>query len=68
MDEAWYLVEQQIRDRLTEARAAARIQTLTQNLAPTARRPSSVGVTIARAASWALARAMRAATCCRSFV
>jgi len=59
MDEAWYIVEQQIRDRLTEALAAARIRTLTQELAPTARRPNSVGITIIRLASWVLARAMQ---------
>ena len=59
MEENWYAVEQQIRDRLTEARAAARIRTLTQKLAPTARRPNSVGITIIRLASWVLARAMQ---------
>jgi len=59
MDEAWYIVEQQIRDRLTEALAAARIRTLTQELAPTARRRNSVGITIIRLASWVLARAMQ---------
>ncbi len=57
MDEDWYTVEQQIRDRLTEARAAARIRALTEELAPTARRPTSVG--IIRLASWVLARAMQ---------
>ena len=39
MDENWYAAEQEIRDRLTEARAAARIRTLTRGLHPTARRP-----------------------------
>jgi hypothetical protein len=41
MEEDWYTVEQQIRQRLTEARAAARIRILTQKLAPPARRPNS---------------------------
>ena len=59
MEENWYAVEQQVRDRLTEARAAARIRTLTQKLAPTARRPNSVGITIIRLANWVLARAMQ---------
>jgi len=59
MEENWYAVEQQIRDRLTEARAAARIWTLTQKLALTARRPNSVGITIIRLANWVLARAMQ---------
>ena len=59
MDEAWYLVEQQIRDRLTEARAAARLRTPTQKPAQTGRRPNSVGITIIRLANWVLARAMQ---------
>ncbi|SRR6266568_1851884 len=52
MDEDWYTVEQQIRDRLTEARAAARIRALTEELAPTrvARPPS--GSFVWRAGSW----------------
>ena len=57
MEENWYAVEQQVRDRLTEARAAARIRTLTQKFAPTARRPNSVGITIIRLVSRVLARA-----------
>ena len=59
MEENWYELEQRIRDRLTEARAAARVRTLTQRVAPTARRPNSVGITIIRLANWALARAMQ---------
>jgi len=59
MEDNWYAVEQQVRDRLSEARAAARIRALTQKLAPTARRPNSVGITIIRVTSWVLARAMR---------
>ena len=59
MEENWYAVEQQVRDRLSEARAAARIRALTQKLAPTARRPNSVGITIIRVTSWVLARAMQ---------
>jgi len=39
MDENWYAAEQEIRDRITEARAAARIRTLTRELHPPARRP-----------------------------
>jgi hypothetical protein len=59
MEENWYAVEQQVRDRLNEARAAARTRALGQNLAPTARRPNSVGFTIIRLANWILARAMQ---------
>jgi|HubBroStandDraft_6_1064221.scaffolds.fasta_scaffold885922_1 hypothetical protein len=59
MEENWYALEQQIRDRLTEARAAARIRTLTAKLAPTARRPNAAGTTIVRLANWVLGRPMR---------
>ena len=59
MEENWYAIEQQIRDRLTEARAGARIRTLTHGLAPTARRPNSVGITIIRLVNWILACAGR---------
>jgi hypothetical protein len=52
MEENWYAVEQQIRDRLTEARAAARIETLTRKPAPRACRPNSVGITISPACGW----------------
>jgi hypothetical protein len=59
MEENWYAVEQQIRDRLNEARAAARTRTLIQKRAPTARRPNSVGITIIRLANRILACAGR---------
>jgi hypothetical protein len=48
--EAWYIVAQQIRERHAEAREAARIQALTRDPATTARRPSSVGITLGRLA------------------
>ena len=54
MDEAWYIVEQQIRERHAEAREAARIQALTQDPATTARRPNSVGIMLSRLAKWVL--------------
>jgi hypothetical protein len=59
MDENWYAAEQEIRDRLTEARAAARIRTLTRGLYPTARRPH--WAVIIRLARRAWARAMELA-------
>ena len=52
MQENWYAVEQQIRDRITEARAAAQIRALTQNLAPTAPCPYSLGMAVIRLARW----------------
>ena len=56
MDEAWYIVEQQIRERQAEARKAARIQALTQGPAATPRRPNSVGITLSRLAKWVHSR------------
>ena len=54
MDEAWYIVEQQIRERHAEAWKAARIQALIQHPATTARRLNSVGITLSRLARWVL--------------
>jgi hypothetical protein len=54
MDEAWYIVEYQIRERLTGAREAARIRALTHDRTSTPRRMSSVRTTIIRLAKWAL--------------
>jgi hypothetical protein len=59
MEENWYAVEQQVRDRLIEARAAARIRALTQKAAPTARGPNSTGIAIVRPANWTWARAVQ---------
>ena len=54
MGENWYAIEQQIRDRLSEARAAARIRALTRTLAPTrvARTPSTSRSFVWRIGSW----------------
>jgi hypothetical protein len=57
MEEDWYTVEQQIRDRHTELWAAARIQSLTREHAPTERQPNSIGTLIIRLANWVWARA-----------
>ena len=57
MDENWYAVEQEIRDRLTEARAAARIRTLTRELHPRVRRPRVIGPAVIRFVSWVWAHA-----------
>ena len=59
MEENWYAVEQQIRDRLTEARARARTWTMTQGPTPAARRPHAVGITIILLGSWVWARAVQ---------
>jgi len=59
MEENWYAVEQQVRDRLSEARAAARIRTLTRGLVPAARRPHAVRIVFIGLTSWALARATK---------
>ena len=52
--DSWYTVEHQIRERLTEARKAARIWALTHDRTSTPRRMSSVRATIVRLAKWAL--------------
>ena len=69
MDENWYAAEQEVRDRLTEARAAARIRTLTRGLHPRVRQPHLIGSAVIRLVSWVRARAMdlvsRALTRCR---
>jgi hypothetical protein len=57
MNENWYAVELEIRDRITEARAAARVQALTRGLHPTARWPHwAVIIRLARRA-WVRAMA-----------
>ena len=55
MDENWYAAEQEIRDRLTEVRAAARIRTLTRGLHPTVRRPHWAAVIHVAKRVWARA-------------
>jgi hypothetical protein len=52
MDENWYSAEQEIRDRISQARAAARVRSLVQELAtPTPRRESFAAV-LRRWATW----------------
>ena len=58
MQENWYAIEQQVHDRLTEARAAARTRGLLRTLPPTPRAPYVVGVAFIRVGSWVLARAV----------
>lgn len=58
MDENWYAAEQEIRDRITEARAAARIQALTRGLHPTARWPHWAVVIRLAKRVWARAMAL----------
>ena len=57
MDENWYAAEQEVRDRLTEARAAARIRILTRGLHPTGRPPRFVWAAVRRLVGWTRARA-----------
>jgi hypothetical protein len=54
LEDNWYVVEHQIRERLTEARKAARIRALTHDRTSTPRRMSSVRTAIIRLAKWAL--------------
>lgn len=59
MDEAFYIVEQQIRDRLSEARAVARAHALAREAAPAHRARYAVGITLIRLGSWMLTHGMR---------
>ena len=59
MEENWYAVEQQVRDRLNEARAAARTRTLSHRPALTACGPNSVRIIITHLKNEVLARAMQ---------
>jgi len=52
MDENWYSAEQEIRDRMFQARAAARVRSLIQDLAPPPPRRSSVWAALKRCATW----------------
>jgi hypothetical protein len=52
MGENWYAAEQEIRDRISQARAAARVRSLVQELAPTPPRRDSVGAVLKRWAIW----------------
>ena len=58
MEENLYALEQQVRDRLNEARASARTRTLIQKLAPPARRPYLIKLAVIRLATWVLAQAL----------
>lgn len=58
MEENWYAVKQLAHDRLTEARAAARAQTLMRELAPPHRGRYAVGIALIRLGSWILASGM----------
>lgn len=57
MDENWYAAEQEVRDRITEARAAARIRTLTRGLRPEVRPQHFVRTAVIRLVGWVLTRA-----------
>ena len=55
MEENWYAVQQQAHDRITEARAAARAQSLMRELAPPHRGRYAVGIALIRLGGWFLA-------------
>lgn len=59
MDESWYIIEQQMRDRLSEARAAARTRSLVRAAAPPHRTRYAVGITLIRLGSWVLTHGIR---------
>jgi hypothetical protein len=57
MDDNWYALQQQMHDRITEARAAARARSLVAALAPAHRGWYTLGVGLIRLGSWVLTRA-----------
>jgi len=59
MDENWYAVEQEIRDRISQARAAARVRSLIQELTPPRPRRESAGAALIRWATRILTPAPR---------
>jgi hypothetical protein len=52
MDENWYAAEQEIRDRISQARAAARVRTLVRELATPPPRRDSIAAVLRRWATW----------------
>lgn len=62
MEENWYAVQQQAHDRLTEARAIVRSQTLMRELAPPHRGRYALGIGLIRLGGWVLASGMRLPT------
>jgi hypothetical protein len=56
MEENWYALQQQARDRIAEARADALGQTLMRELTPPHRRRYAVGIALIRLGGWLLAR------------
>jgi hypothetical protein len=59
MEDNWYAVKQLAHDRLTEARAAARAQTLMRELAPPHRGRYAVGIALIRLGGWLLANRVK---------
>ena len=57
MDENWYSAEQEIRDRMSQAREAARVRCLIRELTPPPSRQDSVRAALMRWATRILARA-----------
>jgi len=55
MEENWYAVQQQAHDRITEAQAVARAQSLMREFAPPHRGRYAVGIALIRLGGWLLA-------------
>ena len=55
MGENWYAVQQHAHDRLTDARAVARVHALMRELAPPHRGRYAVGIALIRLGGWLLA-------------
>lgn len=55
MEANWYAVQQHAHDRITEARAGARVRALRRELAPPHRGRYAVGIALIRLGGWLLA-------------
>ena len=62
MEDNWYALEQEMRDRITEARAATKTRTLLRELTPPHRGRYAVGIALIRLGSCVLASGMRLPT------
>jgi len=59
MEDNWYLLEQEMRARITEARAASRTRTMLREVAPPHRGRYAVGIALIRLGGWLLASGVK---------
>ncbi len=59
MEDNWYALEQEMRDRIAEARAATRTRTMLREVAPPHRGRYAIGIALIRLGGWLLARGVK---------